>query len=79
MIDRIVDASAPEPEAPEELQLETACGRRIFANYIGQERLKRTSSWLLRPPKSGKEALDHVLLYGSPGLGQNDYGQRDCQ
>jgi Holliday junction resolvasome RuvABC ATP-dependent DNA helicase subunit len=37
MIDRIVDASAPEPEAPEELQLENSLRPQDFANYIGQE------------------------------------------
>lgn len=70
MIDRIVDASAPEPEAPEELQLENSLRPQDFANYIGQERLKKNIQLAIKAAKKRQEALDHVLLYGPPGLGK---------
>ena len=78
MIDRIVDASAPEPEAPEELQLENSLRPQDFAITLVRSDSKEHPAWLLKAAKKRQEALDHVLPYGPPGR-QNDYGQRDCQ
>lgn len=43
---------------------------RRLAEYIGQTRVKEALSIALRASKERSEALDHVLLYGPPGLGK---------
>lgn len=43
--------------------------RRLF-EYIGQEKIKDNLSIFIEAAKKRKEALDHVLLYGPPGLGK---------
>ncbi|GAY78392.1 Holliday junction DNA helicase RuvB [Sporolactobacillus inulinus] len=39
-------------------------------HYIGQEELKRNLKIFIRAAKARQEPLDHVLLYGPPGLGK---------
>jgi holliday junction DNA helicase RuvB len=41
-----------------------------FASYIGQERLKKNLQLAIEASKKRGETLDHVLLYGPPGLGK---------
>jgi holliday junction DNA helicase RuvB len=41
-----------------------------LAEYVGQARLKAKLAIYLEAAKSRREALDHVLLYGPPGLGK---------
>src|SRR5580698_9248922 len=69
MIDRIVDAGAPDEEA-QEVELEVTLRPHDFANYIGQERLKQNIQLAIAAAKKRGEPLDHVLLYGPPGLGK---------
>ena len=38
--------------------------------YIGQEKIKKEISIYIQAAKNRSEALDHVLLYGPPGLGK---------
>ncbi|HEY1063769.1 MAG TPA: Holliday junction branch migration DNA helicase RuvB [Candidatus Saccharimonadales bacterium] len=69
MIDRIVDAAQP-PEEPQEVELEVTLRPTDFKSYIGQERLKQNLQLAIQAAKKRDEALDHVLLYGPPGLGK---------
>ena len=69
MIDRIVTASADE-ENEQEQQLENSLRPRDFASYIGQERLKKNLQLAIDAAKKRSEPLDHILLYGPPGLGK---------
>ena len=69
MIDRIVDM-AEEPHNKQEEELENTLRPRDFANYIGQERLKQNLQLAIAAAKKRGEPLDHVLLYGPPGLGK---------
>jgi holliday junction DNA helicase RuvB len=69
MIDRIVDAG-PEPENEQEVDLEVSLRPRDFANYIGQERLKQNLQLAITAAQKRNEQLDHILLYGPPGLGK---------
>ena len=69
MIDRIIDAMLP-PEEPQEIELEVTLRPNDFAGYIGQERLKQNLQLAIKAAKKRGEALDHVLLYGPPGLGK---------
>ncbi len=41
-----------------------------FADYVGQEKIKQNLCVFIDAAKKRKEALDHVLLYGPPGLGK---------
>ncbi|MDK2823833.1 MAG: holliday junction helicase RuvB [Clostridia bacterium] len=43
---------------------------KTLAEYIGQDRVKETLSIFIEAAKVRGEALDHVLLYGPPGLGK---------
>jgi len=43
---------------------------RLLSEYIGQEQVKRNMSVFIKAATERKEALDHVLLFGPPGLGK---------
>src|SRR6201991_571467 len=68
-IERIVNTSAPADE-PEEQELEQTLRPHDFDNYIGQERLKKNLKLSIGAAKKRGEPLDHILLYGPPGLGK---------
>ena len=42
----------------------------VFAEYTGQDKIKNNIEIFIKAAKSRGEALDHVLLYGPPGLGK---------
>lgn len=69
MIERIVDTS-PVDDDQQEQQLENALRPRDFSNYIGQDRLKKQLQLAIIAAKKRGEPIDHVLLYGAPGLGK---------
>lgn len=69
MIERIVDTGAAE-EDQQEVQLENALRPRDFSNYIGQPRLKQLLQLAIAAAKKRGEPIDHVLLFGPPGLGK---------
>src|SRR3990172_4464878 len=50
--------------------LETSLRPRTLAEYIGQEKVKGNLSIAIAAAKQRSEPLDHVLLYGPPGLGK---------
>ena len=43
---------------------------KSLAEYIGQEKIKTNLSVFIEAAKQRSEPLDHVLLYGPPGLGK---------
>jgi Holliday junction DNA helicase RuvB len=53
-----------------ERQFETALRPSRLADFTGQARLKENLSIAIQAAKQRGEALDHVLLYGPPGLGK---------
>lgn len=69
MIDRIVHATS-EPDDVQEQELENSIRPRDFMSYIGQERLKKNLQLSIAAAKKRGEPLDHILLYGPPGLGK---------
>lgn len=72
-IQRLVEPTAPEPEQPgsfEETQIELTLRPQSFNDYIGQERMKRNLRLAIDAAKKRGEPIDHVLLYGPPGLGK---------
>jgi holliday junction DNA helicase RuvB len=55
---------------PQEAAFEQTLRPVRLQDYIGQERIKSNLSVFLSAARQRKEALDHVLLYGPPGLGK---------
>lgn len=69
MIERIVGGAVAD-DTPEEQEFEIKLRPHDFANYIGQERLKKNLQLAIAASKKRGEPLDHILLYGPPGLGK---------
>lgn len=69
MIERITDTGAGADEKKDE-EIENTLRPRDFTNYIGQQRLKKNLQLAIAAAKKRGEPLDHVLLYGPPGLGK---------
>ncbi|MGI6668784.1 MAG: Holliday junction branch migration DNA helicase RuvB [Acetivibrionales bacterium] len=49
---------------------ETSLRPRKFSEFVGQTKVKENLNVFIEAAKKRKEALDHVLLYGPPGLGK---------
>lgn len=60
---------SPETNETEEL-IEKSLRPQFLAQYIGQNKVKEELSIYIQAAKNREEALDHVLLYGPPGLGK---------
>ncbi|MDH5160262.1 Holliday junction branch migration DNA helicase RuvB [Heyndrickxia oleronia] len=66
MEDRVVSGEATEHEQTFELSLRP----QSLSTYIGQEKVKNNLAIFIEAAKQRHESLDHVLLYGPPGLGK---------
>jgi Holliday junction DNA helicase RuvB len=66
MDDRIVNAVRTD----DEVQYEAGLRPRTLDEYIGQDRVRENLQVSIAAAKARGEALDHVLLYGPPGLGK---------
>ena len=66
MDDRLVTASKADDDA----QYEAGLRPRILDDYIGQDRVRDNLQVSIAAARQRGEALDHVLLYGPPGLGK---------
>jgi Holliday junction DNA helicase RuvB len=66
MTDRIVSSK----RSGEEVGLDVGLRPQSLDEYIGQDRVKENLRILLEAAKARSEALDHVLIYGPPGLGK---------
>jgi Holliday junction DNA helicase RuvB len=64
--DRMLNASRVDDDA----QYETGLRPRTLRDYIGQERVRENLLVSIAATRQRGEALDHVLLYGPPGLGK---------
>ncbi len=65
--DRIIN---PEIEDLVEEKIENSLRPQVLAEYIGQDKVKENMKIYIEAAKKRKEPLDHVLLYGPPGLGK---------
>ncbi|MDZ4165159.1 MAG: Holliday junction branch migration DNA helicase RuvB [Smithellaceae bacterium] len=54
----------------DEIGVELRLRPRFIAEYIGQETIKSNLALFMEAARARREALDHVLLYGPPGLGK---------
>lgn len=68
-IERIVDTSTHSDDTDEQV-IEVTLRPQQFDEYIGQERLKKNIKLAIAAAKKRSEPIDHVLLYGPPGLGK---------
>lgn len=59
-----------EVEGIEEEKIETTLRPQFLNEYIGQRKVKENMKIYIEAAKKIKEPLDHVLLYGPPGLGK---------
>jgi len=68
-IERLVDGGSHEEDRDEHI-IEVTLRPQTFADYVGQERLKTNLQLAIDAAKKRSEPLDHILLYGPPGLGK---------
>ncbi len=65
-----IDPVAEQPETPEEIALESTLRPTNLDDFVGQESLKSNLHIVIEAAKQRKDQLEHVLLYGPPGLGK---------
>ena len=65
--DRLISA---EPASPKEDAIERALRPRLLAEYVGQQKVRSQLEIFIAAAQKRREALDHVLLFGPPGLGK---------
>lgn len=68
-IERIIDTGIHDNDDEEEV-VEVTLRPQHFDEYVGQERLKKNLKLAIAAAKKRGEPIDHVLLYGPPGLGK---------
>src|SRR5690554_53674 len=60
----------PQSASPHEDSIERALRPRALHEYIGQRRVREQLEIFIQAARGRQEALDHVLLFGPPGLGK---------
>ena len=65
--DRLI---APAAESPQEEAMERALRPKMLDEYVGQEKARAQLEIFINAARGRSEALDHVLLFGPPGLGK---------
>ena len=65
--DRLISAA---PVSVQEEQIERALRPQKLADYVGQKKIREQLEIFIEAARGRKEALDHVLLFGPPGLGK---------
>jgi len=65
--DRLI---SPAPRSPNEEAIERALRPKRLADYVGQARIREQLEIFVAAARGRAEALDHVLLFGPPGLGK---------
>jgi holliday junction DNA helicase RuvB len=65
--DRLI---APDRASPQEEAIERALRPKHLQEYVGQEKIRSQLSIFIEAARNRRESLDHVLLFGPPGLGK---------
>jgi Holliday junction DNA helicase RuvB len=66
---------SPAPASPQEEALERALRPKQLDEYVGQEKIRGQLEIFIHAAKKRREPLDHVLLFGPPGLGKTTLAQ----
>ncbi len=61
---------APQPQTPQEEAIERALRPKTLQDYVGQARIREQLGTFIQAARQRHEPLDHVLLFGPPGLGK---------
>ncbi len=61
---------SPAPASQQEEALERALRPKLLEEYVGQEKIRGQLQIFIEAARKRKEPLDHVLLFGPPGLGK---------
>jgi Holliday junction DNA helicase RuvB len=70
VVERLITGGRTDDEA----QYEAGLRPRSLSEYIGQDRVRDNLQVSIAAARGRREALDHVLLYGPPGLGKTTLG-----
>src|SRR4026209_2059374 len=65
--DRLI---AAKPHSPQEEQFERSLRPGTLAEYVGQHKVREQLEIFISAARGRGESLDHVLLFGPPGLGK---------
>src|SRR5437763_3380437 len=65
--DRLISA---KPGSPQEEQFERSLRPATLAEYVGQEKVRGQLEIFIQAARQRAEALEHVLVFGPPGLGK---------
>ena len=60
----------PQPQPPQEEAIERALRPKTLNDYVGQARIREQLGIFIQAARQRDEPLDHVLLFGPPGLGK---------
>ena len=71
---RIIDAA---PASPNEEAIERALRPKHLDEYVGQEKIRDQLEIFIHAARKRREALDHTLLFGPPGLGKTTLAGTD--
>src|SRR5690606_41949278 len=66
-LERVV---TPRSASPNEESIERALRPKLLQEYVGQQRVREQLEIFIAASKKRNESLDHVLLFGPPGLGK---------
>ncbi len=67
LVKRVMSAA---PDSPREEAIERALRPKLFDDYVGQTKIRGQLEIFIGAAKKRSEAMDHVLLFGPPGLGK---------
>ncbi len=65
--ERLIDAQS---ESSDELHIDASIRPTVLAEYLGQEAVKQQMALFIEAARQRAESLDHVLIFGPPGLGK---------
>jgi len=66
----MIERLSAHDNTPEDEQIEETLRPRAFDEYVGQAAIKENLHYALTAAKGRGESVDHILLYGPPGLGK---------
>lgn len=67
-LERLIDVALDD--SSDEDKIEVSLRPKTFKDYVGQDRLKNNLNLAISAAKKRSEPIDHILLYGPPGLGK---------